>query len=223
MELHGGKFRAIYYGFSTLCRRVTPAMLPWIVEELAKNAVAGVDIQVEICMNTENLQVTTVAVGDSNEAVSLLHLPLGSILRRFHSRNDPKCFALIEKRQDAEEPFVCYCFGCDYVEDIDKLFHFIEAQGSLMESRIEIPKASDNFNSYAQYEVLYIGNMRTSGLLYFGDSSEFSMIDEAVQELDQYDVSTDFKKFPSLPESESVPDKDIDGDKIAAAHAGLLI
>lgn len=100
-----GKIFAVhYYGQSTLDRRYTHPMLPWILCEIRRQNDRK-PVKVELMGQT--LKATSM----ESENVLLEH-KLQSLTKFFRSQQDPSCFAYLT-RTNAENPFTCHVFQAE--------------------------------------------------------------------------------------------------------------
>ncbi|CAH2223854.1 TBC1 domain family member 4 isoform X2 [Pelobates cultripes] len=165
------RFRLWYVGWSSLDRRTTLPMLPWLVAEIRRRAerqdptgCATPCREVQLLLVAPHLRCVPALNGASaNTAVFIFEHKAQHIARFIHNTQDPTYFAYLIKTQpdNPESEMVCHVFKATDPGQVSNVISSIRqiSKVSLKEDSKPNKDNEDAFYNSQKFEVLYCGKV----------------------------------------------------------------
>ncbi|KAM4795441.1 TBC1 domain family member 4 isoform 2-T2 [Rhinophrynus dorsalis] len=165
------RFRLWYVGWSSLDRRTTLPMLPWLVAEIRRRAerqeppgCVAPCREVQLLLVAPHLRCVPALNGaNANTAVFIFEHKAQHISRFIHNSQDPSYFAYLIKTQpdNPESEMACHVFKATNPSQVSEVISSIRqvSKVALKEDTKPIRDSEDAFYNSQKFEVLYCGKV----------------------------------------------------------------
>ncbi|XP_069614231.1 TBC1 domain family member 4 isoform X2 [Ranitomeya imitator] len=242
-------FRLWYVGWSSLDRRTTLPMLPWLVAEIRRRAerqdppgCVAPCREVQLLVVAPHLRCVPSLNGASgNTAVFIFEHKAQHIARFIHNTQDPSYFAYLIKTQpdNPESEMACHVFRATDPSQVSTVISSIRqvSKVALKEDSKPNKDSEDAFYNSQKFEVLYCGKVviahKNAPLTLIDDCIEkFSLHErqrlKLLSEQRSVDSSCDLTlaetNFPLSPSDSTFQDLDTDSNANSASrnHSGIF-
>ncbi|XP_053563900.1 LOW QUALITY PROTEIN: TBC1 domain family member 4 [Bombina bombina] len=236
-------FRLWYVGWSSLDRRTTLPMLPWLVAEIRRRAErqepAGLVVpcrEVQLLLVASHLRCVPVSNGSSaNTAVFIFEHKAQHISRFIHNSQDLSYFAYLIKTQpdNPESEMACHVFKATDPSQVSDVISSIRqvSKVALKEDSKSSRDNEDAFYNSQKYEVLYCGKVVIAH-----KKPPLTLIDDCIEKFSQHerqrlkllsqqrslDCSTEVTlvevDVPISPSDDQLQEQDDDNDAVAPSR-----
>ncbi|OCT92656.1 TBC1 domain family member 4 isoform X2 [Xenopus laevis] len=195
-----------YIGWSSLDRRTTLPMLPWLVAEIRRRAekqdppgCAAPCREVNLMLVTPHLRCVPALNGaNTNSAVFIFEHKAQHISRFIHNSRDPSYFAYLIKTQpdNPESETACHVFKASSPRQVSDIISSIRqiSKVTLKEDSKPCRDSEDAFYNSQKYEVLYCGKVVIAN-----KKAPSTLVDDCIEKFSQHER----QRLKSLTEQQS--------------------
>ena len=108
------RFRVIYLGSSSMDRRYTQCIQPWVMAEIRRKKEGFRDVTLDVLSHSHSLRAT--AWDTDGQAEVLFEHRLQELTRFAKLHQDPRCFAYLSRQQLNNDDFECHVFLTNHEE-----------------------------------------------------------------------------------------------------------
>ncbi|XP_040003745.1 TBC1 domain family member 4 isoform X4 [Xiphias gladius] len=180
-----------YVGWSSLDRRTTLPMLPWLVAEIRRRSEKGdcspvvQPREVQLVLNPPFLRC--VPSGSNNSSVFIFEHKAQLVSRFIHNSNDLTYFAYLLRGQpdNPESEMSCHVFKARDPNQVPEVISSIRqvSKSALKEDAKPKPEADEAFYNSQKYEVLYCGKVTVGH-----KKAPSTLIDDCIDKFRQHEV-----------------------------------
>ncbi|MEE6470982.1 hypothetical protein FKM82_009131 [Ascaphus truei] len=188
------KFRLWYVGWSSLDRRTSLPMLPWLVAEIRRRAerqeppgCVAPCREVQLLLVTPHLRCVPTSNGaGANTAVFIFEHKAQHIARFIHNSQDPSYFAYLIKTQpdNPESEMACHVFKATDPSQVSDVISSIRqvSKVALKEDSKPSRDSEDAFYNSQKFEVLYCGKVVVAH-----KKAPSTLIDDCIDKFSQHE------------------------------------
>ncbi|XP_066437171.1 TBC1 domain family member 4 isoform X2 [Eleutherodactylus coqui] len=188
------RFRLWYVGWSSLDRRTTLPMLPWLVAEIRRRAerqeppgCVAPCREVQLLLVTPHLRCVPALNGASgNTAVFIFEHKAQNIARFIHNTQDPSYFAYLIKTQpdNPESEMACHVFKAADPSQVSTVISSIRQVSKVALKGDSKPSkdSEDAFYNSQKFEVLYCGKVVIAH-----KNAPSTLIDDCIEKFSQHE------------------------------------
>ncbi|KAM5180104.1 TBC1 domain family member 4 isoform 2-T3 [Mantella aurantiaca] len=188
------RFRLWYVGWSSLDRRTTLPMLPWLVAEIRRRAerqeppgCVAPCREVQLLLVAPHLRCVPALNGASgNTAVFIFEHKAQHIARFIHNSQDPSYFAYLIKTQpdNPESEMTCHVFKATDPSQVSAVISSIRqvSKVALQEDSKVSRDGEDAFYNSQKFEVLYCGKVVIAH-----KNVQSTLVDDCIEKFSQYE------------------------------------
>ncbi|KAM9344163.1 TBC1 domain family member 4 isoform 2-T2 [Pholidichthys leucotaenia] len=185
------RFALIYVGWSSLDRRTTLPMLPWLVAEIRRRSEKGDcgpgmqprEVQLVLCPPL----VRCVPTSSSNASVFIFEHKAQLVSRFIHNSNDLTYFAYLLRGQpdNPESEMTCHVFRASDPNQVPEVIGSIrQVSKSALKEDVKPKQESDEaFYNSQKFEVLYRGKVTVGH-----KSASSTLIDDCIERFHQHEI-----------------------------------
>eukprot|EP00079_Xenopus_tropicalis_P014871 XP_004911887.1 PREDICTED: TBC1 domain family member 4 isoform X1 [Xenopus tropicalis] len=200
------RFHLWYIGWSSLDRRTTLPMLPWLVAEIRRRAerqdppgCAAPCREVNLLLVTPHIRCVPALNGaNANSAVFIFEHKAQHISRFIHNSQDPSYFAYLIKTQpdNPESEMACHVFKANTPRQVSDIISSIRqvSKVALKEDSKPCRDSEDAFYNSQKFEVLYCGKVVIAN-----KKAPSTLVDDCIEKFSQHER----QRLKSLNEQQS--------------------
>uniref|UniRef100_A0A3B3RSX4 TBC1 domain family member 4 n=1 Tax=Paramormyrops kingsleyae TaxID=1676925 RepID=A0A3B3RSX4_9TELE len=183
-------FSLWYMGWSSLDRRTTLPMLPWLVAEIRrkseKNELGPVQAR-EVDLIITPPIIRCVPANNNNSSIFIFEHKAQCISRFIHNSHDLKYFAYLIRSQpeDPESEMACHVFKASDPNQVPEVINTIRqmSKAALKEDTKPKPEADESFYNSQKFEVLYCGKVTVAH-----KKVPSTLIDDCIEKFQQHEA-----------------------------------
>ncbi|XP_069061379.1 TBC1 domain family member 4 isoform X2 [Pleurodeles waltl] len=187
------QFRLWYVGWSSLDRRTTLPMLPWLMAEIRRRSerqelpgCSAPSREVQLLLGTPHLRCVPVACSVTNPAVFIFEHKAQHISRFIHNSTDLTYFAYLIKAQpdNPESEMACHVFKATDPNQVPDVISSIRqvSKVALKEDSKTSKDGEDAFYNSQKFEVLYCGKVTVAH-----KKAPSTLIDDCIEKFSQHE------------------------------------
>lgn len=187
------KFRLWYVGWSSLDRRTTLPMLPWLMAEIRRRSerqelpgCSAPSREVQLLLGIPHLRCVPVACSVTSPAVFIFEHKAQHISRFIHNSTDLTYFAYLIKAQpdNPESEMACHVFRATDPNQVPEVISSIRqvSKVALKEDSKSSKDGEDAFYNSQKFEVLYCGKVTVAH-----KKAPSTLIDDCIEKFSQHE------------------------------------
>ncbi|XP_069495371.1 TBC1 domain family member 4 isoform X2 [Ambystoma mexicanum] len=187
------KFRLWYVGWSSLDRRTTLPMLPWLMAEIRRRSerqefpgCSAPSREVQLLLGTPHLRCVPASCSVTNPAVFIFEHKAQHISRFIHNSTDLTYFAYLIKAQpdNPESEMACHVFRATDPNQVPDVISSIRqvSKVALKEDSKTSKDGEDAFYNSQKFEVLYCGKVTVAH-----KKAPSTLIDDCIEKFSQHE------------------------------------
>ncbi|XP_048879973.1 TBC1 domain family member 4 isoform X2 [Brienomyrus brachyistius] len=183
-------FSLWYMGWSSLDRRTTLPMLPWLVAEIRRKSERkelGPAQAREVDLLITPPIIRCVPANNNNSSIFIFEHKAQCISRFIHNSHDLKYFAYLIRSQpeDLESEMACHVFKACEPNQVSEVINTIRqmSKAALKEDTKPKPEAEESFYNSQKFEVLYCGKVTVAH-----KKVPSTLIDDCIEKFRQHEA-----------------------------------